>query len=235
MAAPIAHIFCALVFLQSPDCPIIDKKAFIVGTSFPDIRYVGHLRREQTHWLDLTIDDIKKEKNPFIAGMKFHSWVDETRERFVEKNNLYDCFTSSAINKTVLKFFEDTQLHEKVDWSEIIPYFDDIQKEEISFGIPTETINHWHSTLQEYFSREPTIEHIKITFEKMIPNGNNKTPLKKLYFWIKKKIKLYFLQKQLNYNFDQLENHDYAKQKIHYFYEHLDIFWKNPSTSSGRS
>ncbi len=231
MAAPIAHIFCALIFLTSPDCPIKDKKAFVVGTSFPDIRYVGHLKREQTHWLDLTIEDIKKEKNPFIAGMKFHSWIDETRERFVEKHNLYDCFTSSAIKTTVLKFFEDTQLHEKVDWSEVIPYFDDIQKEEISFGITIDTINRWHKTLQEYFSQEPTAENIKVTFEKMVPTENSKTSLEKLCFWIKKKIKLYLFKQQLTYNFAQLENHDYAKQKIHYFYEHLDIFIKKESNA----
>ena len=220
MAAPIAHIVCGLAFLASPYCPIQDKQAFIVGTSFPDIRYIGHLHREQTHWPDITITDVIEEPNPFLAGMKFHSWVDETREQFVLDHALYDHFSNSPFRPTILKFFEDTQLYNKVNWTEIIPYFDTIQKEELTFGVPLETITQWHKMLQAYFSLPPTVESIQNTLAQ-----NPISFVDKLYYWSIHKIKSYRLKKQLTFDLKKLDNNRYVKERINYFYTHIEHFF----------
>ena len=49
MAAPIAHIFCALFLLNNNIIDVDNIQEFIIGTSFPDIRYLGVIERDTTH------------------------------------------------------------------------------------------------------------------------------------------------------------------------------------------
>lgn len=58
MAAPIAHIFCALALLQQGKIKVADKQSFILGTSFPDIRYLEVIKRDQTHEKNVNWNDV---------------------------------------------------------------------------------------------------------------------------------------------------------------------------------
>jgi hypothetical protein len=83
MAAPIAHIFLAVQILVGPFKVMSHEKEFIIGTSFPDIRYLKVIERAETHFENVTLNDIKKETNSFKAGMLFHSFVDQKREEYM--------------------------------------------------------------------------------------------------------------------------------------------------------
>lgn len=64
-------------------------EAFLVGTLFPDIRYITHFPREKTHFNVNSLKEVGETSSPFDAGMKFHAWVDRVREEFVISSGIY--------------------------------------------------------------------------------------------------------------------------------------------------
>lgn len=56
MAAPIAHIFLATHMLAGPFTGLFKKTDFIVGTSFPDIRYLQVAKQSETRVHAITIE-----------------------------------------------------------------------------------------------------------------------------------------------------------------------------------
>ena len=149
MAAPLAHILLAVQIL--PTMPDKDEKAFIIGTSFPDIRYLGCISREKTHLKNVTLDDIKKEKSSFKAGMMFHSLVDEVREKYMKNADVYKEIPKSMVTTQALKFNEDIILIDKLNnLDKYAHYFDDILPDELTL-VKAEYLNTWHKALKKYF------------------------------------------------------------------------------------
>lgn len=166
MASPITHIIFALnVFSLLP--ATIDKAAFIVGTSFPDIRHKAGISKESTHIEPISWRDIITCTSSFKAGMLFHSLVDIVRIKHFE-HYFYDRYSPEhyaplyfALYPLVLKFAEDALLYDYVqDWHEIINYFDVIYDEELALCSDKNCIKEWHSALQSYFKQKPTFESI---------------------------------------------------------------------------
>lgn len=156
MAAPIAHIVCALALLNGGFIDVEDKSAFIIGTSFPDIRYLGVISRDQTHVKNVTWKDVKNAATSFEQGRLLHSLLDEEREKFVEHYNLYDLVSSERFRTHVLKFYEDIFLYETVkNWPEIAHYFDTVLQEESDYGIEGSDIVAWHNVLKHYVAQCP--------------------------------------------------------------------------------
>ena len=60
-----------------------EKHSFMLGTLFPDIRYIAHIPRAQTHEHGLSIEEIRQTPDPFIKGMRVHAYVDEARVAFL--------------------------------------------------------------------------------------------------------------------------------------------------------
>ncbi|MFC1842900.1 hypothetical protein ACFLYU_04545 [Candidatus Dependentiae bacterium] len=150
MSAPIAHIVLALLMLPK-HFPDKDVKEFIIGTSFPDIRYLGSIEREKTHYKNITLDMIKKAKSSFEAGMLFHSLVDETRKKYMLQNRVYEIIPNTKNSIRCLKFFEDILVYDQIqNWDQIADYFDTILFEETLFGIPEHDIKKWHQLIQLY-------------------------------------------------------------------------------------
>ncbi len=130
MPAPITHIVLAdKVF----DKYFFDKdrKEFFIGTSFPDIRYYDNLDREKTHQDGLSIEEIVKESS-FLAGMHFHSFVDEKWGNFyrrLEDHQLY--LEPLQVSAVALKFFEDERLYGHFSgWGQVADFFDGALEEE---------------------------------------------------------------------------------------------------------
>jgi len=161
MAAPVGHIFLALLLLNNY-LPERNKGKFIVGTSFPDIRYISKkTNRETTHRKSVTLQDVQQEPSDFQAGFLFHSLVDETREAYMEKHKVYDMAPKSKYTSFVLKFFEDQLLYNKVkDWPQITKYFDTIQEEEKTFGIEEQKIKRWHRFLKLYCKKQTSMKNL---------------------------------------------------------------------------
>jgi len=136
----------------------VQKQAFIKGTLFPDIRYLGVLKREDTHEKNLTKQDICKQKeNPFEAGRKLHGWVDELREKFAEEWKIYERLPKSVYTHraTFLKVLEDEIIWSKLDVSSIIEALRSIESEEEKFKVKVSALKQWHSLLSGYFKTPP--------------------------------------------------------------------------------
>ena len=161
MAAPITHIvFSEKLFNKFKLTH--DKKTFMVGTSFPDIRYLGVINRETTHLKVSSLEEILKDSNAFTAGLKFHNWLDLIREDYIKTNNIYDMVKSDSKYVTqALKLLEDQIFYRKIsDWNEIQNYFNETQPEELSFGINETDIKKWHQALQNYYATEPNLKSL---------------------------------------------------------------------------
>jgi hypothetical protein len=152
MAAPIAHIFLAKQMLAGPFKGFFDEKEFIIGTSFPDIRYLKVVPRTKTHIAHILLKDILLETNSFKAGVLFHSLVDEQREAFVVANRLYDKMPEFRFTSQSLKFAEDELLKNRFDIAYYQSYFDTVLDREKDYNIDEKHIAMWHTFLQEYFN-----------------------------------------------------------------------------------
>jgi len=146
-----------------------DRRSFILGTCFPDIRYLGVIDRTKTHFEGLGLDDLKGEE-PFVAGLKLHSIVDnDMNRRFMKESNLSSFFPADFRHAHgAVKIFEDIVLYEKIkDWDRIISYFDMVLDKEIWFGVSYEAVVKWHQRLQKYFSQKPDkIEFVLDIFDR---------------------------------------------------------------------
>jgi hypothetical protein len=150
MAAPITHVVLTNKVLDK-FFGDKDRKLFMLGTSFPDIRRLGKIEREKVHFNDFSLVEMKND-DPFTAGLKFHSVVDEVRKKYVQDNNIISLFPDSEFIKEAVKIFEDRILRNKSDrWEETAGYFDQIYQEELIFGVKEEDVRTWHKMLTEYF------------------------------------------------------------------------------------
>lgn len=179
MAAPIAHIFLAVQMLAGP-LKHFNEKEFIIGTSFPDIRYLNVIKRTQTHFENVKLADILKEKNSFKAGMLFHSFVDEQREKFIVEHKFYDKLPHFKFTSQSLKFAEDEILKSLFDISKYQSYFENILEDEKTFGIESDQIKNWHNFLQEYFKGHYTLKNLIMKYYDM--HEPNSWAIKRWFF-----------------------------------------------------
>lgn len=160
MAAPITHIVLAeKVFDRYFSGK--ERAEFMVGTSLPDIRYLGVIDREKTHSFNLRLADLQVLSS-FEAGFNFHSLVDEVRENFVVKNGLYGMMPDSKYNVSILKLLEDQILYPKINnWNEISEFFNKVFKGEEELRISVEDLKYWHESIKRYITFEPTEESLR--------------------------------------------------------------------------
>lgn len=150
MAAPATHIVIAEKLFEKYFSNK-DKGRFMVGTSFPDIRYLGVIDREKTHYEKMGLSDVIMSES-FESGVKFHSLVDQVREKYVVEVGMYDFFVESPYKTQAMKLFEDGVLMNKLsNREETSKYFQQIYMEEIEYGIGEQEIKKWHDMLANYF------------------------------------------------------------------------------------
>lgn len=163
MAAPITHIVSAEKVFNN-HFPNHSKSEFFIGTSFPDIRYLRVIKREQTHSKH-TLPEIKLSES-FEAGRQFHCLVDTLRENYMQANDIYSLIPQSKLIMQSLKLLEDELFYEKIsDWGSVTSYFEMVLDEELKYPIHKDDIVKWHKLLQYYFTQKPTIETRKTLFE----------------------------------------------------------------------
>ncbi len=160
MAAPITHIVLADKVFNTHFSDK-DKAKFFIGTSFPDIRYLGVIEREKTHINVENIDETKKEDS-FMAGLKLHVYIDKIREEYITDKGMYELVPKTKESVTAIKLLEDKLLYDKIsDWNAISIYFNDVLDEEIAFGLERSSIQRWHKLLQNLFHTKPELESIR--------------------------------------------------------------------------
>lgn len=156
-AAPVTHAFFALEWLDSHQIES-DRDRFLAGTLFPDIRYLGTISRSQTHKKHVIKKEILNAPNPFIAGMWFHAYVDEKREKFLKKHRITQHLGAIPEKQRVLflKLLEDEILWPARTWGEPLLALDRIHPEEITLGVDAETILRWHQSMNHCLIQRPS-------------------------------------------------------------------------------
>lgn len=138
-----------------------NRRDFVIGALFPDIRYLGHVKREITHFEKVNFDQIKVEKNSFLAGMLYHSYVDKIREEWMVGNGLYDFIPYEHRWMQAMKLFEDRFFYDDIkNWEIIEQYFKNVLPDELTFTMTKDTIEHWHNLLVQYFQNPPSPQSI---------------------------------------------------------------------------
>jgi hypothetical protein len=154
MSAPITHVVLASKVFDKY-FPGLNRKEFMVGTIVPDIRYIGAIDRDKTHFENVTLKEVQK-LDSFNAGLKFHSLVDKVRKAYVKSREYYSLFPKSDFVTQASKIFEDQIFYNKVkNWTEIADYFKVVYKEELDLGLSEEAIEKWHKMNRYYFSHAP--------------------------------------------------------------------------------
>lgn len=178
MAGPIAHVMLALSILpkllpeqDAKTLILTDKniKEFVLGSTFPDIRYITkNIKREDTHFKNITLEIVRekiRENKFFQAGVIFHSFVDELRDKYMNKKNVYKIMPRSENAVRAIKFLEDNILYKKIqNKNQVIKYFDTILDEELKFYtsegcIYKSDVKNWHKLMQTYFEKEMDPQH----------------------------------------------------------------------------
>jgi hypothetical protein len=137
----------------------LNRKAFILGTSFPDIRYPAKIDRDKTHIKNIPLATIQKQ-TAFQAGLLFHTYVDSLWNTFVYRHQdaLFSIVPHNRPMFHTLKILQDQLLYSKLnDWPLIVTYFKTILPEEKTFGAQETMIQRWHNMLSQYLSK-PTNE-----------------------------------------------------------------------------
>lgn len=134
-----------------------EVRDFLIGTLFPDVRYIAHFSRELTHPQILNLQEITKAKTFFERGIQFHAWVDYIREEFVVASGIYEKVIPYADGHqaTLLKFIEEEILGGFYDGQRWSSYFNDILQEEKVFT-SEEVISKWHTMIRYTMSYRPS-------------------------------------------------------------------------------
>lgn len=136
-----------------------ERKAFLLGTVFPDIRYLGVIKREKTHFRQVTLDKIMQVDTPFERGLLLHSFVDEFRAQWIRQHQVEKLLEKVplAVRGVFLKLLEDEMIYPQYNWGEFRGYLITILPEEKAFSVDMQSLIEWHMGLTVYFSMLPSV------------------------------------------------------------------------------
>ncbi len=158
-AAPVVHAHCAELYFRycRPDYTQQQKDVFLRGTLFPDIRYIAKIPRSKTHEKQVTLHKIMKTKNPFTAGLLFHSYVDEQREAIAQKQKIYEHLSDVPEKQKgrLLKTVEDELCYHALNTHRVRKALLRYDTEEATYGVSFIKRMAWHRILRNYFRQSP--------------------------------------------------------------------------------
>lgn len=151
MAGPVGHIVSALALLNNPLAEIVHKNDFLLGTSFPDIRYISEISRAKTHMIhEVSVAHVMKAQTDFEKGRRFHVFLDYKREDYMKKNDAYRFLPKGPLKTQLLKLVEDKVLFSQLQGFNPEGLFIKIHPEEKTSGMDEKEINRWHTLLTTY-------------------------------------------------------------------------------------
>jgi hypothetical protein len=158
-AAPATHVVFADMWLNEHRVTDSEERAeFIIGTLFPDIRYLGTIKRDETHEKNVTVEKILQSETPFLAGMRLHVFVDEKREKFLDKYGAISQLKEIDKEHRVLflKMVEDEILWDNCEWNQIIEMLQTIYPQQLLW-VDQDTAEKWHQEMIFYFRQRPSV------------------------------------------------------------------------------
>ncbi|MFO1258500.1 MAG: hypothetical protein U1E78_08860 [Gammaproteobacteria bacterium] len=160
---PAMHAYLGQMWLDTHEVKDkIARRDFIIGTLFPDIRYMGHVSRSQTHEKHVTLERIDKENNFFKKGMLFHAYVDEQHEKFTNKSKAYvnlpkDIKSSREI---FIELISDEIIFDEAWIKPLARDINTVINDEKILGLTELDLYPWHMLLNAYFM-DPPSENLK--------------------------------------------------------------------------
>lgn len=178
-AGPVTHLYLGEKYCEIHQ--VEEAEDFIVGTLYPDIRYISRFPRHLTHPSITDIKQIKKAPTSFQSGLQFHAWVDIIREKFVVQSGIYKAIAEYAEGHeaTFLKFLEEEILADLYDGRKWSVLFNATHEEERAFATEEE-IERWHVLLQYSMGYRPSWLIWGVSYFKDQLFGISNTTL---YFW----------------------------------------------------
>lgn len=152
MHAWASELFCDLSFIEN----IEDRREFMRGAQFPDIRYIAHFPRHLTHPNITDLKQVYEGSSYFDMGLRFHSWLDHVREEMIP-GEVYDqvALYSKGHSATLLKFVEDEILATSYDASPWVDGFGEVCVSELKFAEESAIAN-WHIMISWTFLLRPS-------------------------------------------------------------------------------
>lgn len=134
-----------------------ERKEFILGTLFPDIRYLKELTRRETHDPYPSLAKVESSSSLFEAGKIFHAWVDVIRECYLSRHQTYEklSFLPPKQRGVFLKFLEDEFLFSKSSWQEEMRYLEGMSQDETQMASES-SVKKWHFFLRKYLAESPS-------------------------------------------------------------------------------
>lgn len=158
-AGPVTHAYLAECWLDQLGIDDEDYRGlFLVGTLFPDIRHLGAPVGEEVYFPGVTLEDIENMEDPFLAGMLFHSFVDDSRNAFIATAEVFDIFEGlpEESRGLLLTFLEDEATFPLYNWNNLNKSLKTTYEEELQWGVPEEFVQYWHKMLNYCFSYKPS-------------------------------------------------------------------------------
>lgn len=173
MASQISHIIYAQKYLEKHPLPNGDKDIFILGSAFPDIRYIDEdLKRKDTHMAFNPVDLNFEGLTPFQAGWKFHIYCDMKREEILNKYKFYDIPETANHANAPSKLVEDCLLYERNNnWEKTCSYFNNTQFFSRDLPLEKEVFQLWYAILGKYIEQSPEERTIRIFINKLLRSG----------------------------------------------------------------
>ncbi|MEJ2347699.1 MAG: hypothetical protein P8Y17_00665 [Patescibacteria group bacterium] len=161
MASQVSHIVYGKKIFDECKNKNLSWPKFLVGTIFPDIRYLAKIDRDSTHGFNTSKEKIPN--NSFEAGMYIHWYVDEKREKILKKKGIYNLeLARSRLYSTALKLVEDQVLYDKYHhWEETVKALDTYYEEEYKYVPDKKIVKEWHNLNQKLFRAKPTDETVR--------------------------------------------------------------------------
>jgi len=225
MPGLISHIVIALSILNGPLADK-NKQEFLVGTCFPDIRYLAEIDRKKTHNFSATLKSIQTEPSSFKAGMDFHNVVDMVWFDYIEKHSVLKMLPQNSHAHKYLKLFADTLLYRQIkNWQPIAQLFDTVWDQEKILNIPDHTIKGWHEFIQ-FFCETPQPEIKEILFLYLMIKIKSKfftVPflIRRFIQDILNKISVLLFAKTERF-MENLQQNEQLKQILLYFYDNFE-------------
>lgn len=170
MASQVTHIVYAKKYLEKYPSAEIKKDLFLLGSVFPDIRYIDKsIKRSDTHLKFSPIDLNFSGHDSFQAGWKFHLYSDMKREEILRNVGIYGLFPKDVSWDRALKMAEDELLYEKFNnWGKITAFFNDPPLTFLPEFVPKESYYLWYAVLSKYMSEKPNEKSMHVFLSKLI-------------------------------------------------------------------
>lgn len=155
MAGEIAHVIYAARLLTHLGNKVTHS-SYWVGALFPDIYRIERTSRFPTHPRPVSLATLVGTHD-FITGMRTHSWIDDTREKYFREHSAFEKLSWHPLLPFAFELFEDEILYNSYDdWDHIIRILSHVLPDEERIIHNRPHIQAWHALLQNYFRNPPS-------------------------------------------------------------------------------